>query len=198
MAALPEQTQHMTESKYLAFERASEIKHEYIDGHVYAMSGASESHNIITSNVIAALHSQLRGRSCKTYPSHMKVRTPSTRSYVYPDITVVCAEAQFDDDQRDLLLNPTAIFEVLSSNTERFDRGTKFQRYREIDSLQQYILIAQDRTHIECFTRQDNGLWLFSEAAGMDASLELPAIACTLPLADVYEQVTFAAEADQS
>lgn len=191
MSALPGFNKPITETDYLALDRESEIKHEFIDGEIYAMRGASRNHNLIVVSTIATLYNQLRDKSCETYPSDMKVRTPSTRSYTYPDITVVCDEPQFDDDQRDILLNPTLIIEVLSPNTERYDRGKKFQRYRELKSLQEYILIAQDSPHIERFVHQKDGFWQFSEADGLEASLDLTSIGCKLALTDVYEQITF-------
>jgi Uma2 family endonuclease len=196
MSALPVFSQPTTEAEYLAFERDSEIKHEFIDGAIHAMTGASRSHNLIVTSTIATLYTQLRGKGCELYPSDMKVRTPATGSYTYPDITVVCDEARFGDDQRDVLLNPTVIIEVLSPATEAFDRGLKFQRYRELESLQEYILIAQDRPHIERFVRQAHGLWQLSEAHGLQATIALASIACQLALADVCEQVSFDAGDD--
>lgn len=191
MTALPQSDGTMSATEYLALERASEIKHEFIDGRVHAMTGASEAHNLITANIIAVLHGQMRGRPCKLYPSDMKVRTPDTGSYVYPDVTVVCGEAQFDDEQRDVLLNPTVVIEVLSPHTEAYDRGVKFRRCREIASLQEYVLIAQDRPAVERFTRQEGGVWQFHDASGLEATVTLPSIGCELALAAVYEQVTF-------
>jgi Uma2 family endonuclease len=181
----------MTEAGYLAFDRESEVKHEFIDGRVYAMSGASEAHNLIAGSIYVSLYTQLRGRPCKVYPSDMKLRTPSTRSYTYPDISVVCGDAEFDGDSRDILLNPTVVIAVLSPNTERFDRGRKFQRYRELEPLQEYVLVAQDSPHMERFARQDSGLWQLSEVHGLQASLSLTSIACVLRLADIYEQIDF-------
>ncbi|MEO0563285.1 MAG: Uma2 family endonuclease [Chloroflexota bacterium] len=195
MSAMPKD-QHMNEAEYLAFERDSEFKHEFIDGQIYAMLGASPNHNLIVVSTIASLYSQLRGKGCKTYPSDLKVRTPSTRSYVYPDITVVCGDPQFDDDQGDVLLNPTVVIEVLSPNTEAYDRGKKFERYREIASLQEYILGAQDQPHIERFLRQENGVWHFSDTHGLDGKMALSSIGCQLELQAVYEQVTFEPEQD--
>lgn len=179
----------MNEAEYLAFERESEVKHEFIDGHIYAMRGASEAHNLITGSTYAALYTQLRGRPCKVYPSDMKVRMHG--SYAYPDITVVCGEAQFKDDQRDILLNPTLIIEVLSPNTERYDRGLKFQHYRQLESLREYLLIAQDKPHIEHYVRLESGLWQLSDARGLDATLDLTSIGGSLTLAEVYEQIAF-------
>lgn len=197
MSALPQKHRRIAEAEYLALDRKSPIKHELMAGEIYAMSGASEAHNLITGSTYAMLYNQLRGRSCRVYPSDMKVRTPATRSYAYPDITAVCGEALFADDQRDILLNPVLIIEVMSPTTERYDRGKKFQHYRELKTLQEYILIAQDSPHIERFVRQEKGFWQFSEVRGREASLELSSIECTLNLAEVYEQITFASEQDQ-
>lgn len=198
MSALPKFTARMSESDYLAFERTSEEKHEYIDGETYAMVGASEKHNLISVNVLATLHSQLRGKPCKTYPSDMKVNAPSTGSYMYPDVSVVCGDAQFRDDQSDILLNPTLIIEVLSPSTEAYDRGKKFQRYREIESLQAYALISQETPHIDCFVRQDKNTWILSDADGIDAKIDLVPIDCVLSLVDVYERVDFAGEKENT
>ena len=186
----------MTEAEYLAFERSSEIKHEFVGGEIYAMSGASRNHNLIAGSTYVAIYSQLRGKGCETYPSDMKVRTPSTGSYVYPDISVVCGDPQFDDEQRDVLLNPGVVIEVLSPNTEAYDRGKKFARYREIESLQEYILISQDQPHIERFVRQADGMWQFSDVRGLEGSVTLASIGCQLALQAVYEQVTFESDQD--
>lgn len=191
MCALPSHHHEMTEAEYLAFERASDVKHEYIAGEVFAMVGASEAHNLITGSTYAAIYVQLRGRSCKVYPSDMKVRTPGTGTYAYPDITIVCGESRLADDERDVLLNPTVIIEVLSPSTERFDRGKKFRLYREIPSLQEYILIAQDEAQVERYVRQESEIWQFSAAHGLDAEVDLTSIGCKLRLAEVYEQIDF-------
>lgn len=187
--ALPEK--FMTPEAYLEFERASEIKHEYFGGEVFAMTGASANHNTIVANVVASLHGQLRKRPCRVYPSDMRVKTRSSILYTYPDISVVCGAPQFEDAALDTLLNPIVIIEVLSPSTERYDRGRKFQHYRTLPSLQEYVLIAQDSYRIEHFARQPNDEWLFSDATELNASVELPSIQCQLALADVYENVTF-------
>jgi Uma2 family endonuclease len=192
MAAPP--NVRMTEAEYLAFDRASDVKHEYYRGEIFAMSGASRKHNVISGNTYASLHAQLRGRPCEKYQAEMRVRVARTRLYTYPDITVVCGEPHFADNEFDTLLNPTLLVEVLSPSTERYDRGRKFQHYREIDSLREYVLIAQDQPRIERFLRQDDGTWLLSDASGLEGRIELASIGCTLALADVYEQVTFEAE----
>jgi Uma2 family endonuclease len=192
MSALPKPLR-MTEAEYLEFERASETKHEYIGGEVFAMTGASRHHNLITGATYASLFLQLRGRPCEVYPGDMRVQVRASGLYTYPDIGVVCGEAQLADTHLDTLINPLLIVEVLSPSTELYDRGRKFQYYRHIESLREYVLIAQDAPRIERFVRQGD-VWQFSDAVGLDASLELPSIGCTLALADVYEQVTFEAE----
>ncbi len=191
MVALPQESTRMTEAEYLAFERASETKHEYIDGHVYAMAGASRQHNLISTNTVATLHFQLRQTPCETYQGDMRVKVQMGDLYSYPDVTVVCAEPQFADSKQDMLLNPVIVVEVLSPTTEKYDRGKKFRQYRQLDSMQEYLIIEQEKSHIEHYLRQPDNTWLLADAVGLDASLELPSIGCTLKLADVYQKVTF-------
>ena len=191
MSSLPEEPIVMTEAEYLEFERNSTFKHEWIDGEVVAMTGASRAHNIITGNTYAALHSQLRQRPCEIYPADMRVKIEATRQYTYPDISIVCGDAQFADVGLDSLVNPTVIIEVLSHSTERYDRGMKFQSYRKLSSLQEYILISQDSPRIEHYRLQDDGTWGLIDAEGIDAIIELDAVGCTLSLTDVYEKVIF-------
>lgn len=190
MAAERADYPRMTPAEYLAFDRASEIKHELIQGYVYAMTGGSENHSLIAVNTSTSLRIQVRGRSCKVYNSDMRVQI-DTDTYTYPDITVVCGESRLADRERETLLNPTLIIEVLSPSTERYDRGRKFQFYRQIESLRTYVLIAQDSPRIEWYVRDDDGRWQFNDAAGMDAHVDLSSIGCTLALAEVYEQVSF-------
>jgi Uma2 family endonuclease len=180
----------MTPQEYLKFERASETKHEYYAGEIFAMTGASENHNLIVGSTYAAIYMQLRQRPCKMYANDMRVKIPSTGLYTYPDISIVCDAPEFEDDEVDILLNPTVIFEVLSPSTEAYDRGKKFQHYRTIHSLQDYILIAQDSTRIDHFTLRQNE-WIFSDANSLDRVITLPSIDCTLYLRDVYEKITF-------
>jgi Uma2 family endonuclease len=194
MVAQTKESIRMTEAEYLAFERASETKHEYIDGHVYAMAGASRKHNLICTNTVATLHFQLRQTPCETYQGDMRVKVQMGDLYSYPDITVVCDEPQFADGKQDMLLNPVIVIEVLSPTTVAYDRGQKFQQYRQIESMQEYLLIEQDKPRIERYMRQADGTWLLKDAIGLDTSLELPSIGCTLKLTDVYEKVTFESE----
>ncbi len=181
-----------TPHEYLAIERQNEFKSEYWQGEIFAMAGASEAHNLIALNVGAELRAQLKGKPCRVYPSDMRVRIPRTPSYRYPDAIVVCGKPEFEDDKRDTLLNPTVIVEVLSPSTELYDRGAKFREYRTIDSLQEYLLLSQDKALIERYVRQEQTrFWTLSEVAGLDESLELHAVACRLDLAEVYEHVEF-------
>jgi Uma2 family endonuclease len=194
MVALP-QKMRMTEAEYLEFERKSESKHEFIDGEVFAMSGASRAHNLISIQTAALLIRQVRGKNCEVYASDMRVKI-SAKQYVYPDVIVVCGEPKLSDDKFDNLLNPTVIIEVLSDSTEAYDRGLKFKNYRKLDSLQEYILIAQDKPSIERFTRQIDGTWNIAanDAEGLDSSVELASIGCKVHLAEVYEHVVFPAD----
>jgi Uma2 family endonuclease len=186
---------HVTAADYLAAERTGKTKHEYVAGQVYAMAGASERHNLVAGNTFASLHAQLRRRSCNVYPSDMRVKTRAMGLYTYPDLSVVCGTPQFEDERRDTLLNPTVIVEVLSPTTENYDRGRKFQHYRTMPSLVEYVLIAQDALHVEHYARQADGRWLLAEADGPDGVIQLAAIGCELALADVYEKVEFEDEA---
>ena len=181
---------YLTETEYLDRERVSTSKHEYYAGEIFAMSGASEAHNLIASNVNASIYAQIRGRGCRIYPSDMRIKIVKTGLYTYPDITIVCGTPTFTDvTKRDTLLNPTIIIEILSPSTERYDRGVKFQNYRTIETLKEYILIAQNKHHIERYTRQEGNTWILTEAIGVDFTINLDSIQCFLSLADTYELV---------
>jgi Uma2 family endonuclease len=175
--------------QYLEAERRAETKSEYLAGQVFAMGGASERHNLIVANLVAAIHAQLKGRPCRVYPSDMRLRVSETGLYTYPDVTVVCVSPQLEDANMDTLLNPTMLIEVLSDSTERYDRSRKAEHYRRIPSLEEYLLIAQDRPRIERYRRQGEREWLLSEAIGLDESIELASIEGVLALREVYERV---------
>jgi Uma2 family endonuclease len=188
MSAVPKP--YISPEEYLERERQAETKSEYFAGEIFAMAGGSPEHSLIAANVTGGLWTQLRESPCTAYNSDMKVRS-TTEHFAYPDVTVVCGEAQFGGNEGDVLLNPTLIVEVLSPTTEAWDRGGKFEQYRQRESLQEYVLIAQDRPHVERFARQPDGQWLMSERSGLDARLPLPAIRCELVLSEVYRKVTF-------
>jgi len=179
----------ITPAEYLAIDRKAEYKSEYFNGEMLAMSGASERHVSIVANVMYLLVGQLKGRPCKAYASDMRVKVSPTGLYTYPDVVVVCDQPQFADEQRDTLLNPTLIVEVLSESTKDYDRGEKFEHYRTLPSLSEYVLIAQDKYHVEHFVRQPDNRWLLSETNLLEDTIHLSSIACDLALAEVYDKV---------
>lgn len=188
MAINPERKMHPAE--YLAFERAqTDAKHEYLDGGITAMSGASLAHNLIAVNVLTALRIQMRGRLCNVFSGDMRVKVSATGLYTYPDISALCGERQLEGDAFDTLLNPSVLIEILSPSTEAYDRGVKFAHYQRIESLQVYVLIAQDKRRIEIYRRQESDNWLYSALEGLDAKVSLDVIGCELTAADVYEGV---------
>jgi len=177
--------------EYLRRERQAEYKSEYLNGEIFAMSGASEAHNLIAGNIFGELRRQLRERPGRAYISDMRVKVHANGLYTYPDVIVVCGEPQFEDDQVDTLLNPTVLIEVLSQSTERYDRIAKTSYYRTMDSLAEHMLVAQDEIRLEQYVRQPNGQWLLSEYVTLDAVVNLPSIESTLKLSDVYDRITF-------
>jgi Uma2 family endonuclease len=183
----------LTPEQYLEIEREAEFKSEYFNGEMFAMAGAREAHNLLTTNVVGALHAQLRLGPCRTYANDMRVRVSATGLYTYPDVIVVCGERHFLDDRRDTLLNPKLIVEVLSPTTEAYDRGRKFEHYKTIESIAEYLLISSDRVHVDLFRRQPDGDWLLKSAGRVEEVLDLESVGCRLSLADLYEQVELAA-----
>ncbi|HEX5085867.1 MAG TPA: Uma2 family endonuclease [Blastocatellia bacterium] len=198
--ATPRSRIYFTEEEYLAIERASDERHEYIDGRIFAMAGESDQHGEICVNLIGELRSQLSGKPCRVRAQNTKVRSgpepkpPQTPEgfYSYPDVLVVCGERQFHDKYRDVLLNPNVIIDVLSKSTEAFDRGEKFLRYRTwLPTLTDYILVSQDKPVIEHYRRQSGGDWALSTFDGLDALFKIESIGCSLKLSDIYDGVQF-------
>jgi len=169
-------------------ERRSETRSEYLDGEIFAMTGASERHNLLAGNLYTAFRAQLRPRGCRVYVSDMRVKVSATGLYTYPDVTVVCGQPRFEDAEVDTLVNPQVIVEVLSKSTEDYDRGTKFVHYRSLPSLTEYLLVAQDRVHVEHHLRQSEG-WLLTETDRLEDVLELPSVGARLEIAEVYDGV---------
>ena len=182
---------YVTPDEYLATQRVSEDRGEYLDGVVYPMTGATVNHIRIVASLTAQLLNQLQGRNCDVLPIDIKVRMPDSRKFFYPDLAVMCGELQYHDDRRDVILNPDLIIEVLSPSTEAFDRGAKFQAYQTLESLKEYVLVAQDKPVIEQFVRRADGKWDYAVFHGLEASLSLPSIECTLNLSAVYARVEF-------
>lgn len=186
---LAKKTSSMSEADYLAFERQSEERHEYLAGEVFALAGASLAHNQIVANLIATLLPGLKSHGCGAWSSDLRVRIPQVDVYTYPDVVIVCGEPQLEGDELDVLRNPTLIVEVLSPSTEAYDRGRKFEFYRTLPSLEGYLLAAQDRVQVELFTRQPDGRWSLETANQLDDEIELAAVSVSLRLADVFDQV---------
>ncbi len=189
MSAIPKTK--LTSEEYLEFERRSEERHEYFDGEIFAMSGAKRDHNKISTNLNGLVWQHLKGKNCENYSSDMRVFVPETGLYTYPDLVVVCGEPQFKDAVFDTLLNPVLLIEVLSDSTESYDRGKKFQHYRSIESLQEYILVSQSEARIEKYVRHGDDFWLLSEAVGLESEIEFASIACRVALSEVYDKINF-------
>jgi Uma2 family endonuclease len=190
MSAQPQRL--LSPEEYLAIERDVATKHEFYRGEMFAMGGASFDHTQITVAASASLYDQLKDGKCHVSANDLRVKVSASGLYTYPDIVVTCEKPRFEDDKFDTLLNPQSIVEVLSDSTEKYDRGKKFELYRQIESLREYVLVSQDRAHIEVFTRDDDGPWRLREATGLESTVELPAIGCQLALADVYAKVSWA------
>lgn len=176
--------------EYVRLERQAEYKSEYLNGEMFAMSGASREHNLIAGNIVGELNQQLRGKPYEVYPSDMRVKVTATGLYTYPDVIVVCGEPKFEDDYVDTLLNPTLLVEVLSPSTERSDRIAKTSYYRTLDSLTEHLLVAQDEVRVEQYVKQAKGEWLLFEYTSLDGSVELQSISCKLDIRDVYDKVS--------
>jgi Uma2 family endonuclease len=181
----------LTPEQYLEAERAAEYRSEYYCGHIYAMSGGSYQHFQIIGNISGELHAALKKRPCSVGSSDLRLRVSADGLYTYPDVVVICGDPRFADDQKDTLLNPALIVEVLSPSTEAYDRGFKSAQYRTLESLDEYVLVSQAEPRIEVFRRQSGGHWLLSEAIGLEAVCRFESLECGIPLADIYDKVTF-------
>ncbi|MGB0386376.1 MAG: Uma2 family endonuclease [Ardenticatenaceae bacterium] len=187
----------LTPEEYLAIERDAVHKSEYWDGQMLAMAGASRSHNQIVSNLVVELGIQLKTRSCSVYANDMRVRVPEAMTYTYPDVVVTCGEESFADENFDVLLNPIVIIEVLSKSTEAYDRGRKFQHYQQIPSLAAYLLVSQERYHVEMYVKQTEKLWLYSSASDPEEVITLASINCKLSLQEIYAKVKIVPEEEK-
>ncbi|HEY0099857.1 MAG TPA: Uma2 family endonuclease [Pyrinomonadaceae bacterium] len=181
---------YITPGEYLALERQTEYKHEYFDGEIFAMVGASRKQNLITVNITRELSQQLKGKPYEVYSSDMRIRIPNANIYTYADLTVACGEPKFEDAQVDTLLNPVLIVEVLSKSTASYDRRQKFAFYRTIESLSDYILVSQESFHVEQYTKQTDNRWLLSDFRSMEDALQLDSVQCSLALREIYDKVS--------
>lgn len=186
MSALPEQ--YISLEDYFKLEETSETKYEYYGGTVYAMTGASEDHNLIVGAAYRNLDTQLDDKPCRPYVSDFRLKIEAVNLFTYPDLSVICGDTQLADGRQDTFVNPTVLIEVLSESTEAYDRGKKAEFYRTIPTLQEYLLIAQDRPHVERYKRQGQD-WLLTEYSALEAEVRLESIGCTLSLAAIYKRV---------
>jgi len=192
MSALPKH--HYSLAEYLKREETADYKSQFYRGEIFAMTGGTPNHNRITVNSLISIGNQLDGTGCRPCNSDQRIRIPANGLLTYPDISVVCGELELDDQDPNAINNPLVIVEVLSKSTESYDRGRKFDLYRELPSLREYLLISQETPHIERFVRQDDGTWNLAVFKGMDAEVELQSVNVKLALATVYNHVTFAPE----
>ncbi len=190
MAANPDR--RYTLEEYLELDRTSEERLEFRDGEVFCMSGGSEWHYEIESNIHSFLKTTLRPRGCRVFTGNVRIKVPSAPPYRYADVSALCGEAKFEEiGGVDALVNPQLIVEVLSPSTEAYDRGDKFTHYKSIPTLREYLLIAQDRPHVTRLYKQEDGLWIHTDVNDMEATLTLTSLGCELPLAEVYAGVGF-------
>ena len=211
----------LSSEEYLALEREATIKSEYFNGELFAMAGASRDHNQISSNIVRLLGNELLEKQCSVFSSDMKVRIQDTEDkekdrenffsvrideitkYTYPDVVVVCKDEQneeqneeqkyeqYEDENKDVLLNPIVIVEILSDSTEAYDRGDKFLHYQLIDSFSEYILISQYACKVEKFSRQTDDTWIYSKYVNMEDIVHIESIECELPVSEIYRKVNF-------
>jgi Uma2 family endonuclease len=190
---VPVEKRRYTIAEYLAMEEKATDRHEFHDGEILAMSGGTYSHSCIVSNLNRFLGNRLEGKPCRPLDSNMRVRIPRSAIYVYPDTSIVCGGPQFDvdDPNQTTITNPRVVIEVLSDSTERYDRGEKFRLYREITSLEEYVLVSQHEPLVETYLRQPEGAWLLNPIKGAESSLLLRSLQISIPLAEIYAGVEF-------
>lgn len=179
-----------TYEEYLLRERDACGKSEFYRGQIFAMAGGSVRHNTISGNIFARLHAKLRGTSCRPLNSDQRIRVSANGLATYPDVSVVCGELEVDSEDVDAITNPRVIFEVLSPTSESYDRGKKFDLYRQLESLQEYILVSQEEGQVERFVRQSDGSWNLTLFKGLDSELKLETLG-SLPLSEIYENMKF-------
>lgn len=193
---LPNIASRITPQEYYRRERVAVEKSDYYQGRVYAMAGGGTRHSIIKVNLVGELRRLLKGRRCGAFDSDQRIRAKWNGLRCYPDASVICGPIEYDDedDQKETATNPSAVFEVLSQHTESYDRGRKAEAYRGIESLRAYILIMQERPHVEIQERLDDGTWRLRWVSGLDAVISLPQIEMDLAMTELYERVSFEEE----
>ncbi|MFN0104410.1 MAG: Uma2 family endonuclease [Bryobacteraceae bacterium] len=182
----------LSPAEYLALDRASDLRHEYVDGLMVAMSGGTGRHSLLIGSFSRLLGNALFDRQCAVSVTELRLQVTQGGAYLYPDIMVICGSFQYADSTEDIVLNPTVIVEVLSDSTERWDRNGKFAKYMLVPTLREYVLVSQDKMCIEWFTRRDNGEWVPHAANGPEAVCRLESLDIALPLAEVYRRIELA------
>ena len=177
--------------QYAALEDKAEYKSEFIAGRIYAMSGGTPKHSAIAANIIFEVSRLFRRGPCQVYTSDLRVGIMPIDVETYPDVTIVCGEPHVNPFDKNSIINPSVIFEVLSPSTERYDRGEKWARYRRLDSLEEYVLVSQDKPEVEQYVRQESGLWSYKAVEGLDGANVLTVLGVTLSLAEIYDRITF-------
>src|SRR5882724_4883850 len=190
--AVAQDITRLSEANYLRLERQAEFRSEFFEGEIFAMAGGTRAHSLIAVNLAGELRNKLTDTDCVAYNTDLKVKVEATGLLTYPDLSVVCGEQRFLDEEEDTLLNPAVIIEVLSDSTEAYDRGKKFEHYRQIPSCREYLLVSQKEPRIEQFIRQPNGEWSLKEAAGMSAEIKLASLGIVLQLREIFAKVQFA------
>ena len=175
----------LTEEQYLQMEREAEFKSEFHDGRMFAMSGGSPNHALLSGAILALLRPQLP-RECRVFSPDLRVKVAAAGLYTYPDCSVICGELETFGAQKDTVLNPLLIVEVLSPSTEGYDRGKKFELYRTIPSLREYLLIHQDRRHVEHYSKQDDGSWVLRDYSGAEATITIARLNAKISLGELY------------
>ena len=190
MTAMPK-PRRLTVAEYFALEEKAERRSEFHDGQMFLMAGASREHNIINRNLSFELQLRLRGGSCQVFYTDQRVKADQTGRYLYPDLLIVCGQVEYAPENRDTILNPRVVIEVLSESTEKYDRTIKFRYYKNMPSVVEYVLVAQDSPLVERFCRLPDNVWTHADFVGLDSALSLVAAPITLPLADIYRGVEF-------
>lgn len=187
---------YVSVESYLAMEATSQAKHEYYAGEIYAMAGANVPHNRIVRNTLSAIDASLRGKNCEVFPSDLKINVKTKSSFVYPDLSIVCNGLQFYEDRNDIITNPSVIIEVMLLHTERYDHGKKLMLYRQLPSLQEYLLISSMEMRAEKFTRTSTDTWSMKEYTLPEAVVPLDSINHQIMLSELYRDVLFEEASD--
>jgi Uma2 family endonuclease len=190
---MPESVARLTEAEYVEIERAAEFKSEFFDGEMFAMAGGTPQHSLIGANLVGEFRNRLKDKACAAYNADLRIKVEATGLYTYPDLSVLCGPLKFAPGADDTVVNPSVLVEVLSDSTEAYDRGRKFEHYRKIPTLREYLLVSQKGPRIEQFIRQSDEHWLMIEAAGLEKSLALPSLQITVSLAEIFLKVEFVA-----